>query len=61
MSQSKELISAYVFADRMGVSATIIYRRIKDGEIDIVTIGKSKYIDWNKYSHLTFPKSNGTR
>ncbi len=58
---AKELISAYVFAERKGVSATIIYRRIKDGEIEAEQIGKSKYIDWNKYSHLTFPKSTGVR
>ena len=61
MSANKELISAYVFAERMGVSATIIYRRIKEGEITAIVIGKSKYIEWSKYSHLTFPKSNGTR
>ncbi len=58
---NKELISAYVFAERKGVSATIIYRRINAGEIEVERIGKAKYIDWSKYNHLTFPKATGSR
>lgn len=51
----KELISAYEFAKRKGVSPTIIYRHIKEHKtIDTQLIGKAHYIDWNKYSHVTF-------
>lgn len=58
---AKELISPYVFAERKGVSATIVYRKIKDGIITTEKIGKSAYIDWNKYNYIDFPKSTGVR
>lgn len=58
---NKELISPYVFAERKGVSATIVYRKIKEGFILTEKVGKTSYIDWNKYNHIEFPKSNGTR
>lgn len=57
----KELISPYVFAERKGVSATIVYRKIKDGFIITEKVGKTSYIDWNKYNHIQFPKSTGIR
>lgn len=50
----KELISAYEFAKRKGVSDTAVYNRMKTGVIVTETIGKHRYIDWNKYNGITF-------
>lgn len=57
----KDLISPYVFAQRKSVSATIVYRKIKAGIIETEKIGKTHYIDWNKYNYIDFPKSKGIR
>lgn len=52
----KELISAYDFAKRKGVTNTAVYNRMKGDTPEIVTetIGRHRYIDWNKYSHISF-------
>jgi len=50
----KELLSAYDYAIRKGVSNTIVYRRMNKGEIKFEVIGKTKYIDWKKYAELDF-------
>jgi predicted DNA-binding transcriptional regulator AlpA len=58
----RELISAYEYATRKGVSNTIVYRRMNKGEIKFEVIGKTKYIDWKKYAKLDFnEKKIGTR
>lgn len=59
--QQEDLISAYEYAARKGVSATIVYRKVNSGEIEVKLIGKTKYIDWYKYNHIDFPKGGGIR
>ena len=56
-----EWISAYMFAERKKVSNTIVYQRIKSGEIETVLIGKTKYIDWDKYKDIKFPKAKNSK
>lgn len=64
----KELISAYDFAKRKGVTNTAVYNRMKDevdesgkvtkkAEIQTETIGRHRYIDWLKYQHITFDEN----
>lgn len=53
-ANNEKLMSAYELAKHYGVSHTIIYRKIAAGEIEVVRIGKTNYIDFNKYSNLTF-------
>jgi len=49
-----ELMSAYAFAERKGVSSTSVYAKIKKGEIKTVPVGKFNLIDWNQYKHVEF-------
>lgn len=62
----KELISAYEFAKRKNVTNTAVYNRMKrdsnpTGEIIPEIVGKHQYIDWNKYSYISFDEKATNR
>ena len=57
----QDLISAYEFAERKGICVTNIYRLINSGSMATTQVGKTKYINWNDYNYLSFPKSSGKR
>lgn len=53
-AKEPEYLSAYQYAERKGVSNTAVYSKIKRGKITTVRVGKSKFIDWNTNSEVTF-------